>query len=207
MSALELAGAPVVAAYAAWAGSYDDVPNATRDAEAAAVRAWVEAGVVRSAGARVLELGAGTGKNTVLWAAAAESVVACDATGAMLARARTRLADASHITFAEFDMCVSEWPLPRDELFDLAACSLVLEHIGSLEPLFAQVAARLRPGGCFYVGELHPHRQYANKQVCRRAPQECAARVALNKFSQIVRNFFFLCASKYCEVFAHILSV
>lgn len=69
---MSLSQIPVRVAYAAWATTYDKNVNATRDMDA---RALVAAALPLS-GARVIEAGCGTGKNTAHLAAHAASVLA-----------------------------------------------------------------------------------------------------------------------------------
>jgi 2-polyprenyl-3-methyl-5-hydroxy-6-metoxy-1,4-benzoquinol methylase len=48
----------------------------------------------------------------------------------------------------------------NNERFDLITCSLILEHIENIDFIFNQANAKLKHGGEFYVGELHPFKQY-----------------------------------------------
>jgi malonyl-CoA O-methyltransferase len=151
----------VAAAYDRWAGSYDAQRNLTRD---------LDAGVVRAAplgvdGADVLELGCGTGKNTVWLAARARTVLALDFSAGMLARARQRLADAgaAHVQLVRHDVR-EPWPLP-DAAMDVVVGNLVLEHVADLAPVYAEAARVLRPGGRLLLCELHPERQRRGGQA------------------------------------------
>lgn len=49
--------------------------------------------------------------------------------------------------------------------FDVITFSLVLEHIRNLDHVFSQASNSLRTGGCVYVGELHPFKQYAGSKA------------------------------------------
>jgi ubiquinone/menaquinone biosynthesis C-methylase UbiE len=51
-----------------------------------------------------------------------------------------------------------EWKL--EETFDLITCSLVLEHIEDLNHIFKEASKVLKQGGLFYLGEVHPMKQY-----------------------------------------------
>jgi malonyl-CoA O-methyltransferase len=141
----------VAEAYDAWAPVYDSDANATRDLDAAVVR-----GLGLDATGDVLELGCGTGKNTEWLAARARSVLALDFSPGMLERARARVA-TDRVRFARHDI---REPLPvADAAFDLVLGNLVLEHVERLEPVFAEAARGLRPGGILLFCELHPFRQ------------------------------------------------
>jgi SAM-dependent methyltransferase len=143
---------PVREAYAAWAATYDDDRNATRDLDAAVLR---EAGLPL-AGATVVEIGAGTGKNTAHLAVDARQVVALDLSPEMLAHARRRNL-GPHVRFVEHDIR-RPWPV-EDGTADLVVGNLVLEHVQDVGPIFAEAFRALRAGGLFYLSELHPYRQ------------------------------------------------
>lgn len=143
---------PVRDAYDDWARTYDHDANPTRDLDARVLRA----AALQLAGARVIEFGAGTGKNTAHLAAGARSVLALDLSPAMLDRARARALGA-HVRFAEHDI-TRPWPA-ADGAADIVVGNLVLEHIADLRPVFTEVRRVLRQGGSFYMCELHPYRQ------------------------------------------------
>ena len=143
---------PVRAAYDRWAETYDTQANATRDLDAVLLRA---AGLPL-AGQSVIEIGAGTGKNTAHLAAHAREVLALDLSPAMLARARARVPDA-HVRFVEHDVA-RPWPA-ADGAAGVVVGNLVLEHIADLCPVMAEAHRVLRPGGTLFLVELHPYRQ------------------------------------------------
>lgn len=145
-------------AYDQWAPTYDSDHNATRDLDARILRAR---GLPVS-GARVLEIGCGTGKNTVWLAEHALSVVAMDFSPEMVARARARTV-THHVQFVQHDVRV-RWPL-ADGAYDVVIGTLVLEHVEGLAPVFAEAARVLAPGGTVYCSELHPYRQRHGSQA------------------------------------------
>ena len=140
-------------AYTAWSSTYDTVANRTRDLDADVTRRMLAGRRFRS----LLEIGCGTGKNTALYAELADRVLALDFSDGMLAAARAKLR-APHVTFQAADL-TAPWPCD-DASVDLVACNLVLEHVERLQPVFAEAARCLVPGGVFFVSELHPFRQY-----------------------------------------------
>jgi malonyl-CoA O-methyltransferase len=144
-------GDAVAAAYDRWSAQYDADVNRTRDLDGAVLRA----GQVAPGGLDVLELGCGTGKNT-RWLATARSLHALDFSDGMLAQARAAVPDP-HVRFTRHDLRLP-WPV-ADRSVDLIVGNLVLEHIERLDPVFAEVARVLRPGGTLYLCELHPFRQ------------------------------------------------
>jgi malonyl-CoA O-methyltransferase len=148
--------AGVARAYDQWAASYD------ADLDAKVVRR----APIAVAGGDVLELGCGTGKNTVWLAERARSVVALDFSDGMLARARERLESASgaaHVRFVRHDVR-EPWPVPAGSA-DVVVGNLVLEHVADLAPVFAEAARVLRPGGQLLLCELHPERQRRGGQA------------------------------------------
>lgn len=152
------ARADVAAAYDRWSATYDVDRNRTRDLDAHAVRATP----LPLDGAAVVELGCGTGKNTAWLAERARQVVALDLSVGMLERARARVA-SPHVEFVRADVR-DAWPV-RDASADVVIGNLVLEHVASLAPVFAEAARVLRPGGALFLCELHPFRQWRGGQA------------------------------------------
>jgi ubiquinone/menaquinone biosynthesis C-methylase UbiE len=146
-------------AYNSWALSYDTVPNKTRDLEARAIRALVPKGKYPVG----IELGCGTGKNTEWLATTCGQLTAVDFAADMMQQAQRRLPQP-HIRFVQADI-TQPWQFADGGTADLITCSLVLEHVEQLEHVFAQTQQVLRPGGLFYLGELHPFRQYRGSQA------------------------------------------
>ena len=148
----------VARAYDVWADVYDTQPNATRDLDAAVVRSQDPALFQGD----VLELGAGTGKNTGWLAPRARSLLALDASEGMLQRARQR-PGVERVRFVQHDL-LTPWPTP-DGSHDTLVCNLVLEHVEDLSFIFAEARRVVRPGGHFFVCELHPFRQLQGSQA------------------------------------------
>ena len=148
----------IARAYDQWAEGYDGDVNLTRDLDARVIRR----APLCLAGHDVLELGCGTGKNTVWLAGLATRVIAMDFSSGMLEQARRRVV-AMNVSFVRHD--ISEpWPVP-DRTIDVVVGNLVLEHISDLAPVFAEAARVLRAGGQLFVCELHPFRQLQGSQA------------------------------------------
>lgn len=145
-------------AYKNWASQYDTNQNRTRDLEGLALRETL-AGYTFD---NCLEIGCGTGKNTVWLLERARQVSAVDLSVEMLALAKEKIA-SDHVRFLQADIR-EEWNF-GEGLYDLVSFSLVLEHIRDLEPVFAEVAKALKPGGKVYIGELHPFKQYTGTKA------------------------------------------
>lgn len=150
----------IAQAYNQWATSYDTVANRTRDLEARALRESLPPAALGN----VLELGCGTGKNTVWLAEKAARLTAVDFSAGMLRHAQAKLAGHQPpVTFVPADI-TRPWLFVSAPL-DLITCSLILEHIQDLDSIFAQARQALRPGGLFYIGELHPFKQYLGSKA------------------------------------------
>src|SRR5688572_28474600 len=123
-------------AYNSWASQYDTNLNKTRD---------LEAQVLRTSLAHVpfqhcLEIGCGTGKNTVWLMEKAGRVTAVDLSEEMLAKARAKISSPK-VEFVQADI-TKPWSFATDK-YDLVSFSLVLEHIEDLGPIFEKAAGVL----------------------------------------------------------------
>lgn len=145
-------------AYTNWSSMYDADRNLTRDLDETATRQTLKDRRFRS----VLELGCGTGKNTLFLAGIAEKVHAVDFSEGMLARAEQKVR-LENVTFAVADL-TRRWDYPNGGA-DLVVCNLVLEHIADLDFIFAEVSRVLAVGGRFFLCELHPFRQYGGTKA------------------------------------------
>ena len=140
-------------AYNAWSETYDAVENKTRDIEARALRE----SILSNEFSDILEIGCGTGKNTEFLRIKAKKMVTADFSAEMLAKAKAKIT-ASNVEFRQLDLRQS-WSF-ADDSFDLVTCSLALEHIENIDFVFSQAKKVLRQNGRFYIGELHPFKQY-----------------------------------------------
>jgi ubiquinone/menaquinone biosynthesis C-methylase UbiE len=133
--------------YTRWAPRYDG-PNPAIAAEEP-VFAELLAGV--SAPGRVaLDAACGTGRHASMLAAAGWEVIGVDATAAMLEIARGK------VPSGEFRLGdLRSLPL-EDASVDLVTCGLALTHVEDLDPVFAEFARVLRPGGQVVTTDMHP---------------------------------------------------
>src|SRR2546423_842133 len=145
-------------AYAQWASTYDSDRNRTRDLDEVVTREILADLRFKS----ILEIGCGTGKNTLLFAQIGERITALDFSEEMIAQARDK-SSAHNVEFIVADI-TQRWPVD-DTSIDLVSCNLVLEHIKDLTFVFSEAARVLIPGGRFFVSELHPVRQYLGVQA------------------------------------------
>ncbi|ETW94045.1 MAG: hypothetical protein ETSY1_36570 [Candidatus Entotheonella factor] len=144
-------------AYNEWVYQYDTNENSTRDLNAEVLRQQPLA----LAGKRVLEIGCGTGLNTIWLAHQAQRVVGVDISQGMLRQAHRRLS-ASSVSLLQVDI-TKPWPL--NQPFDVIVANLVLEHVQHLGHIFGEAHRLLRPGGLLYIGELHPYKQLQGGQA------------------------------------------
>ncbi|MCB8942392.1 MAG: class I SAM-dependent methyltransferase [Ardenticatenaceae bacterium] len=144
-------------AYNVWVGQYDTNVNATRDLNMQVLRQQDFA----FANKAVLEIGCGTGLNTVWLAQQARLVVGVDITEGMLHQAQQRLTGLpAH--FVQTDITKS-WPVTQQ--FDWIVTTLVLEHVQDLGHVFGQAREVLGENGRFYLSELHPYKQLQGTQA------------------------------------------
>lgn len=145
-------------AYNNWAAQYDTNLNKTRDLEARSLRSMLADMAFDSC----LEIGCGTGKNTVWLIEKAKQITAVDLSEEMLAKARGKI-NSPNVNFIQADI-TKPWHFINSS-YDLVTFSLVLEHIENLDAVFEKTAAALRSGGHLYIGELHPFKQYSGSKA------------------------------------------
>jgi SAM-dependent methyltransferase len=142
-----------VAAYDAWAATYDAIDNPL----IAAAEVILDGRAPWLAGARVLELGCGTGRNAAAClAAGAARYVGIDASRKMLAVARGRCAGEARVSFVEAELVAGVQAVLADGArFDVVLICLVLEHVPEVAPVMAAAATALARDGRLVVIELH----------------------------------------------------
>ncbi|MBV8882476.1 MAG: class I SAM-dependent methyltransferase [Chroococcidiopsidaceae cyanobacterium CP_BM_RX_35] len=143
-------------AYDVWSDRYDADRNLTRDLD----RLVMERMLPVFKDLKIIEIGCGTGKNTVLLSELAQSIHAIDFSEGMLAKAREKISQET-VTFTVADIR-APWPC-KDETANLVLCNLVLEHLENLEFFFSESARVLQTSGRIFISELHPFRQYLGK--------------------------------------------
>ena len=144
--------------YDKWAGQYDADNNKSRDMDRKATNQML--GKINFS--KVLELGCGTGKNTIFLLEKAEQVIGIDFSRKMLDKARTKV-DDQRVIFLQADI-TKPWEVD-DGFADLITCNLVLEHVKDLNFIFKEAARKLQPNGHFFISELHPYKQYKGSKA------------------------------------------
>ncbi len=128
------------------------------DLPATAVEAALLSLIPETGTGRLLDIGTGTGRVLELLGPRVREGLGLDASKAMLALARARLARAgmSHCAVRLADMY--RLPLP-DGGFDIAVLQMVLHYAEQPEGALAEAARVLRPGGRLIVIDLAQHQQ------------------------------------------------
>ena len=139
--------------YNEWSDIYDTNINLTRDLDSTVTRSLLANRRFDS----ILELGCGTGKNTVFFVEIGARIHALDFSEGMIQKAKEKVR-AQNIRFEVADL-TKPWPCEGDA-YNLISCNLVLEHIDDLSHIFSESARVLKAGGIFLLNELHPFRQY-----------------------------------------------
>lgn len=145
-------------AYNEWSDIYDTNLNLTRDLDSTVTRNLLASRHYDS----ILELGCGTGKNTVFFAEVGVHVHALDFSEGMIQQAKEKV-KSGNVRFETADL-TKHWNC-EDDVYDLISCNLVLEHIEDLSHIFAESARVLKAGGQLLVNELHPFRQYGGTKA------------------------------------------
>lgn len=131
--------------YRIWSATYDQ-PNtafAFDEPIVGEILDTVPAGVA-------VDAACGTGRMAASLAARGHRVIGVDGSPEMLAFARKRVPEGE---FAAGDL--TALPIP-DGMADLVVCSLALTHVRALEPVMAEFARVLRPGGQLVISDIHP---------------------------------------------------
>jgi ubiquinone/menaquinone biosynthesis C-methylase UbiE len=140
---------PTRAGYDRWAELYDGEDNPLVLLE----ERYIGPLIGDVAGLALADIGCGTGRHALRWAAAGARVTAVDFSEAMLQRGRAK-AGAAAVTFVHHDLA-EPFPL-ENEAFDRVCCCLVLDHIAGLDRLFQELRRLCRPGGCVIISVMHP---------------------------------------------------
>jgi SAM-dependent methyltransferase len=131
--------------YRVWSQTYDEPRNGLFDFEEPLVREILDG---QPTGVAV-DAACGTGRYAEYLAARGHQVIGVDSSPDMLARARTRVPQAE---FRLGDL--RDLPLAEDSA-DTIVCGLALNHVAALEPVMAEFARVLRPGGHLVISDGH----------------------------------------------------
>lgn len=123
---------------------------------AQAVEAALTALIPNTVNPRLLDIGTGTGRVLELLSPRIRQGVGVDASKAMLALARARLASAEHAHCAVRLADMYRLPLP-DGAFDVAVLQMILHYAEDPAGALAEAARVLAPGGLAIVIDLTAH--------------------------------------------------
>lgn len=135
-----------VTGYRQWSDSYDEPRNSLFDADEPVMHELLDA---LPPGA-VLDAACGTGRYAARLAAQGHQVTGVDSSPDMLAKARVRVPSATFL-LGHLDRL----PL-ADDTVDTVVCALALSHLPALQPVLAEFARVLRPGGHLMISDAHP---------------------------------------------------
>ncbi|MEU5877784.1 class I SAM-dependent methyltransferase [Spirillospora sp. NPDC047279] len=143
--------------YRDWAPRYDVPGNQLIDSEQPIVRRILDGLPIGDA----LDAACGTGRHARHLDRLGHRVIGVDASPEMLAVAREHLPDADLR-----EGTLEDLPVPGDAV-DLVVCALALSHVPRLEPVMAEFARVLRPGGHLVISDAHLLTSYLRPAVAR----------------------------------------
>ncbi|QDK38184.1 class I SAM-dependent methyltransferase [Bdellovibrio sp. NC01] len=137
--------------YDTWSEFYDQYPNPTVAADELSFSSYWNDLQNKT----VLEIGPGTGRNTIKLLQQHNHVVGIDVSEGMLQKAKEKLPEENleliHADIMTYDGFTADQ-------FDAVVASLVIEHIHDLTMFFKKLAACLKMDGPVYISEIHPDR-------------------------------------------------
>ncbi len=143
------------AGYAAWAATYDAVPNLLIQAEAPNVQEILERLPPLTS---AVDVGTGTGRHALALARRGLAVVGYDESAEMLAVAREKAEDEKLTNIRFEQVSLGAEPLPAASgAFDLLTCSLMLCHLPDLKAAMAECVRTVRAGGYLVISDFHPN--------------------------------------------------
>lgn len=166
-------------AYDNWSYTYDTDRNLTRDLDQVIAKRILMGLDSHS----IVEIGCGTGKNTLWLSQIAERVHAIDSSKAMLEKAKAKV-NSTNVTFTVGDI-TKPW-VCNNASADLITCNLVLEHIQDLSFIFSEASRILVKGGYFFISELHPFKQYQGTKANFQQNQET---IEITAFTHHISEF------------------
>jgi SAM-dependent methyltransferase len=130
-----------------------------------------------------LDAACGTGRFAGFLARRGHRVIGVDSSPDMLAHARRRVPDG------EFHVGeLNRLPLADDSV-DVIVCALALVHVPRLEPVLAEFARVLRPGGDVVISDIHHEHVTRGSVITARGPagEPCIVDTYRHKFGAYLR--------------------
>lgn len=106
-------------------------------------------------GARLLDIGIGTGLSAFPFAKAGLQVSGMDFSLEMLNLVRLK---GITVDLKQYDICNQPWPYPNEYFDHLVACA-VLHFFADLAPIFLEAGRVIQPGGIFAFTTKAPHHE------------------------------------------------
>jgi ubiquinone/menaquinone biosynthesis C-methylase UbiE len=130
-----------------------------------------------------LDAACGTGRFAEFLARRGHRVIGVDSSPDMLAYARRRV-PTGEFRLGELDRL----PLPDDSV-GVIVCALALVHVPRLEPVFAEFARVLRPGGDLIISDIHPELTTRGSVITARGPagEPCIAATYRHQLGEYLR--------------------
>jgi SAM-dependent methyltransferase len=130
-----------------------------------------------------LDAACGTGRYAEFLVRRGHRVIGVDSSPDMLARARRRVPDGE-FRVGELDRL----PLPDDSV-DVIVCALALVHVPRLEPVLAEFARVLRPGGDLVISDVHHELVTRGSVITARGPagEPCVAATYRHQLGDYLR--------------------
>jgi SAM-dependent methyltransferase len=150
-----------VMGYRQWSATYDEPRNGLFDVEEPIIHEILDA----LAAGNALDAACGTGRYAGYLAGAGHQVAGVGSSPEMLDRARARVPQGE---FLLGDL--HQLPLP-DDAVDLVVSGLALAHVPTLEPVMAEFARVLRPGGHLVISDTHHERIFRGSVVNALGPK------------------------------------
>src|SRR3984957_12029752 len=130
-----------------------------------------------------LDAACGTGRFAGVLARRGHQVIGVDSSPDMLAHARRRV-PGGEFRVAELDRL----PLPDDSV-DVIVCALALVHVPRLQPVMAEFARVLRPGGDLVISDIHHEHVTRGSVITARGPggEPCIAPTYRHRLGDYLR--------------------
>jgi SAM-dependent methyltransferase len=148
-------------AYGQWAAAYDDDGNELLEMDLPAIDDILDS---LGPGGTAVDAACGTGRLAARLVERGYDVTGVDSSLEMLHQARRRVPGAA---FVAGDL--QHLPL-RDGSVDLLTSGLALTHVPRLDPVLAEFARVLRPGGTVILSDVHPDLVYRGSVVKGASP-------------------------------------
>ena len=111
-----------------------------------------------------LDAACGTGRFAEFLAGRGHQVIGVDSSPGMLAHARRR------VPGGEFRVAALDRLPLTDDCVDVIVCALALVHVPRLQPVLAEFARVLRPGGDLVISDVHHERVTRGSVITARGP-------------------------------------